>query len=141
LTLKLRHRVQSLGSHLYNSDIIYKSLGITSKMLTSPSSRSAVDSKTPTSCPVDRQLPLKASKRCQSYLRANSKEISFTNEQDNHHRETNIITSLRGRYHAYKSTLYELILPYYYYYITLHYCYYYYTTLYYSTLLNTTTLF
>jgi hypothetical protein len=45
LTLKLRHRVQSLGSHLYNSDIIYKSLGTTSKMLTSPSSRSAATSK------------------------------------------------------------------------------------------------
>jgi hypothetical protein len=69
------------------------------------------------------------------------KGISFTNEQDNHQGETGIITSLRGRYHAYKSTLYELILLYYYYYITLHYCYYYYTTLYYSTLVITTTLF
>jgi hypothetical protein len=51
------------------------------------------------------------------------KGISFTNEQDNHQGEANTITSLKGRYHAYKSTLYELILPYYYYYITLHYYY------------------
>ena len=154
LPLKRRHRVKSLGitSKMLTLPSSHSALplkrwyrvqllDITSKMLTSPSSRSAVDSKTPISCSVARQLPLKASKRCQSYLRANSKEISFTNKQDNHHRETNTITSLRGIYHAYKSTLYELILPYYYYYITLHYCYYYYTTLYYSTLVITTTLF
>jgi hypothetical protein len=93
---------------------------------------------------VTRQLSLKTSKRCQSYLLTNSKEISFTNKQDNWYREGKIISSLKGRYHTYKSTRYELILPYYYYYyyyyITLYY-YYYYTTLYYSTLLNTTTLF
>jgi hypothetical protein len=47
------------------------------------------------------------------------KGINFTNEQDNHQGETNIIPSLKGREHTYKSTLYELILPYYYYYITL----------------------
>jgi hypothetical protein len=39
---------------------------------------------------------------------------------------------IKGKISYYKSTHYELILPYY---------YYYYITLYYSTLLNTTTLF
>jgi hypothetical protein len=42
---------------------------------------------------------------------------------------------IKGSYNTYKSTHYELILPYCYYY------YHYYATLYYSTLLNTTTLF
>jgi hypothetical protein len=51
----------------------------------------------------------------------------------NHHREANIISSLKVRYHTYKSTHYELILPYYYCYITLHYYYYYYTILLYTT--------
>jgi hypothetical protein len=47
-----------------------------------------------------------------------------------------MISSLKGRYHTYKSTHYELILPYYYYYITLYYYYYYYY--YYTTLCYTT---
>jgi hypothetical protein len=53
--------------------------------------------------------------------------LSYEYQTSNHHREANIISSLKGRYHTYKSTHYELILPYYYYYN--------YTTLYYSILL------
>ena len=69
------------------------------------------------------------------------KGISLTNKQDNHQGEANTITSLKGRYHAYKSTLYELILPYYYYYITLlllllHYTILLYTTKYYYIILT-----
>ena len=63
-----------------------------------------------------------------------SKGINFTNKRDDWHREGNIISSLKGRYRTYKSTHYELILPYYYYYyITLYYYYYYYTILLYTT--------
>ena len=56
---KHRCATSSLGYYPQSGQHSPLSLGVTSKTLTSPSSRSTVDSKTPTSCSVARQLTLK----------------------------------------------------------------------------------
>jgi hypothetical protein len=70
-----------------------------------------------------------------------SEGINFTNKRSTYY-EAKLLTQeetksffIKGSNRTYKSTHYELILPYYYYCYYYYYYYYYYATLYYSTLL------